>query len=75
MKTIGLASCFVIGLALSTAAHALDVDPQLPPYQPVPVGSSVIKSVGSDTMGDLMRNWANGFAKLNPDVRASCRTA
>ncbi len=69
MKTIGLASCFVIGLALSTAAHALDVDPQLPAYQPVPVGSAVIKSVGSDTMGDLMRNWANEFTKLNPDVK------
>jgi len=41
MKTIGLASCFAIGLALSTAAQALDVDPKLPPYQPVPVGSAV----------------------------------
>lgn len=69
MKTLGLASCFVVGLALSTAAYALDVDPQLPPYQPVPVGSAIIKSVGSDTMGDLMRNWANGFTKLNPDVK------
>ncbi len=69
MKPIGLAACLVIGLTLSTTARALDVDPQLPAYQPVPVGSAVIKSVGSDTMGDLMRNWANEFTKLNPDVK------
>ena len=69
MKTIGLASCLVIGLALSTAAHGLEVDPQLPAYKPVPVGSAAIKSVGSDTMGDLMRNWANEFTRLNPEVK------
>lgn len=69
MKTIGLASCLVIGLALSTAAHGLEVDPQLPAYRPVPVGSAAIKSVGSDTMGDLMRNWANEFTRLNPEVK------
>src|SRR5208283_1511060 len=69
MKAISLASSLVIGLTLSTGAYALEVDPQLPLYKPVPVGSALIKSVGSDTMGDLMRNWANEFTKLNPDVK------
>ena len=54
---------------LMTGAQALDVDPQLPAYKPVPVGSAQIKSVGSDTLGDLMRNWADAIRKLNPNVK------
>jgi len=54
---------------LSTGARGLDVDPQLPAYKPVPVGAALIKSVGSDTLGDLMRGWASEFTKLNPDVK------
>jgi phosphate transport system substrate-binding protein len=69
MKEMSFASSWIIGLTLVTAAHALDVDPQLPAYKPVPVGAALIKSVGSDTMGDLMRNWADGFTKLNPNVK------
>ncbi len=67
MKQAGLALLLTAGLIFS--AHAVDVDPQLPPYAPTPVGAAVIKSVGSDTMGDLMRNWASAFSKLNPDVK------
>jgi phosphate transport system substrate-binding protein len=69
VKITPLASSFVIGLTLSTGAHALDVDPQLPAYIHVPVGAAQIKSVGSDTLGDLMRGWASEFTKLNPDVQ------
>ena len=39
------------------------------PTRPSPLGSAQIKSVGSDTLGDLMRNWADGFTKLNPNVK------
>jgi phosphate transport system substrate-binding protein len=59
----------VIGFSLSTAANAVEVDPHLPAYAPMSVGAAVIKSVGSDTMGELMRNWASAFSKLNPDVK------
>jgi phosphate transport system substrate-binding protein len=69
MRQTVLALFLVIGFGLPTGARALEVDPQLPAYAPMPVGAAVIKSVGSDTMGDLMRNWASGFSKLNPDVR------
>jgi len=69
MKAISLASSVIIGMTLATGAHALDVDPQLPAYEPVPIGAALIKSVGSDTLGDLMRNWADEFAKLNPNVK------
>jgi phosphate transport system substrate-binding protein len=69
MKTLSLASSVLIGVTLVTRALALDVDPQLPAYKPVQLGSAEIKSVGSDTMGDLMRNWAAQFTKLNPAVK------
>jgi phosphate transport system substrate-binding protein len=69
MKSLALVSSVLVGITLATGAHALDVDPQLPAYKPVPVGSAEIKFVGSDTLGDLMRNWADEFAKLNPNVK------
>ncbi len=69
MRVTSLASSMIISIAMATGAHALDVDPQLPVYKPVPVGAAQIKSVGSDTLGDLMRGWASEFMKLNPDVK------
>ena len=68
MKMLRFASSVVIGATLATGADALDVDPQIPPYKPAQLGSAKIKSVGSDTMGDLMRSWAAQFTKLNPAV-------
>jgi phosphate transport system substrate-binding protein len=69
MKILSLASSVLIGMTLVTGAHALDVDPQIPAYKRVPVGAAQITSVGSDTLGDLMRNWADEFTKLNPNVK------
>ena len=69
MKAANFASSVVIGMTLATGAHALDVDPQLPAYKPVPAGSAQIRSVGSDTLGDLMRRWADEFTKSNPNVK------
>ena len=69
MKTLSLASSVLIGVTLVTGARALDLDRQLPAYKPVPIDSAEIKSVGSDTLGDLMRNWADQFTKLNPNVK------
>ncbi len=70
MKILSFATSVLIGAAaLVTRAQAVDLDPQLPAYKPVPVGSAQIKSIGSDTLGDLMRNWADEFAKLNPNVK------
>jgi phosphate transport system substrate-binding protein len=69
MKAVTIVSSLIIGLTLSTGTRALDVDPQLPVYTPVAVGSARIKSVGSDTLGDLVRNWAQAFTKLNPNVK------
>lgn len=57
-------------LTLSTAVSAqVKVDPALPDYRPVPGISGAIKSVGSDTMNNLMTLWAEGFIKHYPNVQ------
>jgi hypothetical protein len=56
MKLLTIASSILLSVTLTTGAGALDVDPQFPPHKPVPLDSAQIKSVGSDTLGDLMRN-------------------
>ena len=69
MKTLALCRPCSLAWRRWRRAQALDLDPHLPAYQPVPIGSAQIKSVGSDTLGDLMRSWADEFAKLNPNVK------
>ena len=70
MKILSLTASVLIGVAaLVTRAHAVDLDPHLPAYQPGATDSGQIKSVGSDTLGDLMRTWASEFTKLNPNVK------
>ncbi len=45
------------------------LDPQLPAYEPVAGISGDIKSVGSDTMLNLMSTWAESFGNYYPGVR------
>jgi phosphate transport system substrate-binding protein len=57
---------------LATAGFAVaqvQVDPALPDYRPVQGVSGSIKSVGSDTMNNLMTLWSEGFLKFYPSVR------
>jgi phosphate transport system substrate-binding protein len=44
------------------------VDPDLPEYKPAAGVSGTIRSVGSDTMNNLMTVWAEGFKKYYPNV-------
>lgn len=58
----------VAGLAFS--AHAdVTVDKSLPKYQQTKGVSGTLKSVGSDTMNNLMALWADGFRKMYPNVK------
>jgi phosphate transport system substrate-binding protein len=50
-------------------ADALKVDPKLPLYKPTSGVAGSIKSVGSDTMNNLMTLWAEGFRKHYPNVQ------
>lgn len=61
-----------LALAASIAAPTLaqvQVDPALPDYKPVEGVSGTIKSVGSDTLNNLMTLWAEGFQKMYPNAK------
>ncbi|MHC4262342.1 MAG: PstS family phosphate ABC transporter substrate-binding protein [Planctomycetota bacterium] len=45
------------------------VDPELPVYESADGVAGVIKSIGSDTMNNLMALWAEGFVKAYPNVQ------
>lgn len=51
------------------AAAQVTVDAKLPAYQPVEGVSGSLKSIGSDTMNNLMTLWAEGFRAFYPNVQ------
>ena len=51
------------------AAAAQQVDPSLPGYKPVSGVSGNVKSIGSDTLNNLMTLWAEGFRSHYPSVK------
>jgi phosphate transport system substrate-binding protein len=55
--------------AVNVHAQAVELDPALPAYQPVSGVSGNLKSIGSDTMNNLMTLWAEGFYKFYPNVK------
>jgi phosphate transport system substrate-binding protein len=48
---------------------AVKLDNALPNYRPVESVSGTIKSVGSDSMNNLMAFWTQGFRKFYPNVQ------
>ena len=64
-------SMFTVALVLCLGGFAgadVTVDPNLPEYKAVKGVSGSIKSVGSDTLNNLMALWAEGFKKFYPNV-------
>jgi phosphate transport system substrate-binding protein len=51
------------------SAYAVDVDPGLPSYTKQSGVEGSLKSVGSDTLNNLMALWAESFAKEYPSVK------
>ena len=71
-RTLVWFCCVLPALALVPAmvlAQGVQVDPSLPDYKPVSGVTGSIKSVGSDTMNNLMTLWSEGFLKFYPSVR------
>ena len=56
-------------LTASTAAAQVPVDQKLAAYAPTEGVSGTIKSIGSDTMNNLMTLWGEGFRAHYPSVR------
>lgn len=57
----------------TTVVAQVEVDPNLPDYRPVPgIAGGNLKSVGSDTMNNMMALWTEGFkgmyAGIKPEV-------
>jgi phosphate transport system substrate-binding protein len=67
-RTASLAFAGVLTAAF-TAAAAVGVDPSLPGYQPKSGISGSLKSIGSDTLNNLMTLWSEGFRAQYPNVK------
>jgi len=67
MKRI-LTVIIAMAMCAGTAQAQVKVDEALPEYKPVQGVSGSIKSVGSDTMNNLMTLWGEGFRKMYPNV-------
>jgi len=55
--------------AVSLVQAQMQVDPKLPEYKPVSGISGNLKSVGSDSMNNMMTLWAEGFLRMYPNVQ------
>jgi phosphate transport system substrate-binding protein len=53
----------------AVATHAQTLDPKLPDYRTVSGVSGNLKSIGSDTLNNLMTLWAEGFRATYPNVK------
>lgn len=68
-KQLVVAWMLLLAAAGPALAQGVKVDENLPEYKPVQGVSGSIKSVGSDTMNNLMTLWAEGFLKMYPNVQ------
>ena len=64
-----LMSAAAVASALTSGAFALDVDPALKDYKKASGVEGNLKSIGSDTLNNLMTLWAEGFNKEYPSVK------
>ena len=68
MKKIGAALALLASVSVTTLAHANDIDSRIQPYAPVSGVSGSLKSIGSDSLNNLMTLWAEGFRAVYPSV-------
>ena len=61
----------LIALCCAGVAGAVEVDKALPTYQKVGGVSGELKTVGSDTLNNLMAMWSEGFRSTYPGVKFS----
>ena len=66
---LAFAAAICLVLVAQPAGAALMVDKKLPAYKATSGVSGNVKSVGSDTLNNLMTLWAEGFRRSYPDVK------
>jgi phosphate transport system substrate-binding protein len=68
--TLPIAGLTMAGLAVASLPARADLlDPALIDYKPVSGVSGSFKSIGSDTLNNLMTLWAEGFKAIYPNVK------
>ena len=67
-RNLSMCAIALFALTVGSGRGQVAVDPELPEYRPVQGVSGNIKSVGSDTMNNLMTLWAEGFKRFYPNV-------
>jgi len=67
IRTLGVLA--LVALVVPVALAAVSVDSALKPYAAMAKVSGSIKSIGSDTMNNLMALWAEGFRHHHPGVK------
>ncbi|MEY3018666.1 MAG: hypothetical protein RL336_1801 [Pseudomonadota bacterium] len=73
MKKLLLGS--LLSLVMPLAQAYIEVDAELPDYQPVDGVAGNLSSVGSDTMANLMTLWAAEFQRRYPNVNVQIQAA
>lgn len=70
MRLLATLAATAIAVLPSVAfAQPVQVDPELPRYAPVSGISGNLKSIGSDTLNNLMTLWGEGFQGIYPNVK------
>lgn len=64
-----IAAAFMASAAMVTAASADQMDTRFQPYAPTSGVSGSLKSIGSDSLNNLMTLWAEDFRKAYPSVQ------
>jgi len=67
-KRVMAVAVMMLGASFVVQAQ-VKVDPSLPSYKPVSGVSGSLKSIGSDTLNNLMTLWAEGYNAMYPNVK------
>lgn len=68
-KGIAAMTLMAAGFFAATTAMAVELDPKLADYKAVSGVSGNVKSIGSDTLNNLMSLWSEGFRSQYPSVK------
>lgn len=69
MRSFILAATLATALPAAALAQAVQLDPSLADYKQVSGVSGSLKSIGSDSLNNLMTLWAEGFRASYPNVQ------
>jgi phosphate transport system substrate-binding protein len=69
MATLAALLVLTIGIVQGTANQPPKLDPALTPYKTAPGVSGNLSSIGSDTLNNLMTQWAETFSRFYPNAK------